>query len=323
MPLDTDNAVVDRGDDFTPNGVDAPEVKADPSAEDKAAADALAAQIEAEKAEKDAKKDDAKKDDTKKDDDKAKAKDTRLPLARHEEILNKERERRAAVEAELAQYKQGKQVAELGAQITEAETKLQDLEATYAKQLTDGETEKAAATMAEIRRTERSINERASEAREAAAEARAVERVRYDMTVERLEDQFPALNPDHDDFDKTKTAEILELKEAYQLKGYPPSAALQKAVKLIMPPATKAQESAVEVEPRVDAKAVEAARKAAAAAATAAAVGKTPASMNKTGLDSDRAGGGLTAAKDVIKMPYNEFVKLDDAALARLRGDEI
>jgi len=46
-----------------------------------------------------------------------------------------------------------------------------------------------------------------------AAEARAVKRVRYDTTVERLEAQFPALNLDHADFDKAKTAEVLELKE--------------------------------------------------------------------------------------------------------------
>lgn len=311
-------AVVDRGDDFTPTGVDAPEpeAKPEPTAADKAAADELAAQIEAEKAEK--------KEGEGEGEPKPKPKDARLPLARHEEILNRERERRAAVEAELAQYKQGKQVVELGEQITEAETKLQALEATYAKQLTDGEAEAAAKTMTEIRRTERAINERAAEAREAAAEARAVERVRYDTTVERLEAQFPALNPDDkDNFDKEKTAEVLELKEAFQLKGYPPSAALQKAVKLLMPPVTKAQQSAVDVEPRVDAKAVEAARKAAAVAATTAAVGKTPSSLTKTGLDSDRAGGGLTSAKDVIKMPHAEFVKLDEATLSRLRGDEV
>lgn len=315
-----ENEAPDRGDDFTPTGPDAPAV--DPA--DQAAADALAAQIEAEKAEKEAKA--GEKDEKDEKDEKGgkpKPKDTRIPLARHEEVLNKERERRAAVETELAQYKQGKQVADLGKEITAAETALQALETTYAKQLADGEIDKAAKTMTEIRRAERDINARTAEANLAAAEARAVERVRYDTTVERLEEQYPALNPDHDDFDKTKTGEVIELKEAYQLKGYPPSAALQKAVKLLMPPVTKAQERAVEVEPRVDAAAVEAARKAAAVAKTAEAVGKTPASLGKTGLDSDRAGGGLTSAKDVLKMPYNEFVKLDEATLARLRGDEI
>lgn len=315
--------VLDRGDTFVPDGPDAVAPIID--AADAAAAAALEATIAAEKAAKEAAKvDDPKTDDPKTDDEaKAKAKDSRIPAARHKEILDKERARREALETELAQYKQGGKVAELGVEITEAETKLVGLEATYAKQLTDGEAEKAAKTMTEIRRTERAINERAAEVRETAAEARAVERVRYDTTVERLEEQFPQLNVDHEDFDKVKTGEVLELKEAYQMKGYTPSQALQKAVKLIMPPATKAQEKAVEVEARVDPKEVEKARKAAAVAKTAEAVGKTPANTGKVGFNSDTAGGGAVTAADALKMPYNDFIKLDETTLAKMRGDLI
>lgn len=311
-----DAAVVDRGDDYTPPG-DAEAV--DKSAADKAAVD-LAAQIEADKEAKAEKAEKAAEPTLK---DKDKAKDTRLPLSRHQEILDAERARRAAVETELAKYKQGTAVADLGEKITASETKLQDLEKAYAKQLTDGDTDKAVATMAEIRKLEREIIQSTAAADLVAAEARAVERVRYDTTVERLEEQFPALNVDHEDFDKAKTAEVLELKEAYQLKGYTPSQALQKAVKLIMPPATRAQERAVESEARVDPAEVEKARKAAAVAKTADAIDKTPASASKTGMNSDRAGGGAITAKDALKMPYNEFVKLDEATLARMRGDEI
>lgn len=248
-------------------------------------------------------------------------KDGPIPLARHKEMLDRERERRTAVETELAQYKQGKQITEVNAEITEAEKTLLTLEETYAKQITDGEAAKAAATMATIRRTERGINEKNSQMREAAAEARAVETVRFDTTVDRLEAQYPALQPGNDAFDKEKVAEVLELKEAYQLKGYTPSAALQKAVGYVMPPVTKAQEKALTVEPQVDAKAVEAARKAAAVAKTAETVGKTPANASKTGIDSDKSGGGAISAKDAMKMSHKAFSELNEASLAVMRGD--
>jgi hypothetical protein len=321
--------VIDRGDDFTPTNdaeiVDAKLGKpAVPTAADEAAAAALTAEKAAETAAAEAAAA-AKEGETPKagEEGKAKPKDTRLPLARHQEILDKERERRAAVETELAQYKQGGKIADVGAEITAAETNLIALEATYAKHLTDGEHEKAAALMAQIRRTERAIIEKSSAVREQAAEARAVERVRYDTTVERLEAQFPQLNVEHEDFDKAKTAEVLELKEAFQTKGYTPSAALQKAVKLIMPPETKKQEAALETEARVDPKEVEKARKAAAVEKTAAAVAATPANAAKVGANSDAGGGGAVTAKDVIKMSFKDFSALDETTLARMRGDVI
>jgi len=322
-----DTATVDRGDDFVPTGPDTPTPDT-PAAPDAAAAEAL----EAELAEKEAAKVDPKADaglkeavkgESDPDEPKTKSKDSRIPASRHKEILDKERARREAVEAKLAQYEQGGKIADLGAEITAAEDSLVTLEAKYAQQLTDGETKEAAATMTQIRRTERAINERAAATREAVATARAVEQVRYDTTVERLETQFPMLNVDHEDFDAGKTGEVLELKEAYQMKGYTPSAALQKAVKLIMPPETKGQEKALETEARVDPKEVEKARKAAAVAKTADALGKTPASTTRVGANSDAAGGGAMTAADALKMPYNDFIKLDENTLAKMRGDVV
>lgn len=330
MPGDTDN--VDRGDEFVPTGPDTPAPVAD--AGDIAAAEALTAELaakadpQADAGLKDAAKGEPKAEaageaEPDGEETKTKPKESRIPASRHKEILDKERARREAVETELAQYRQGAKVAELGAEITEAETKLVGLEKTYAKQLTDGEADKAAATMTEIRRTERAINERAAETREAISVARAVESVRYDTTVERLEALYPELNVGHEDFDKAKTSEVLELKEAYMLKGYTPSAALQKSVSLIMPAVTVAQEKALTTTARVDVKEVEKARKAAAVAATAAAVGKTPANAGKVGLDSDKSGGGAVTAQDAMKMSYKDFSSLDETTLARMRGDVI
>lgn len=320
----------DRGDNWTPTdeattlAEKLPEKKEETAAPDAEAAAKLVKEIEDKKvadakAAEDDKVDDDK--DEKDADGKPKRKENRLPLSRVNEMIAKEQAKREAVENELAKYKQGAKVADLGVELTAAEAKLVELEKAYTKQLTDGEHDKAAATMADIRKTERSINTKTSQVREEAAEARAVERVRYDTTVERLEETFPQFNPDHTDFDKEKVGEIKELKEAYQLKGYTPTAALQKAVKLIMPPASKKQETALETTPRVDAAAVEAARKAAAVAKTAEAIDKTPANAAKTGVDSDKKGGGAVTAQDIMKMPWADFKKVDEATLAAARGD--
>ena len=43
---------------------------------------------------------------------------------------------------------------------------------------------------------------------------------------------------------------------------------------------------------------------------------------DKVGMDSDKAGGALTA-KDVMKLSQEDFSKLPDDVLARMRGDEV
>lgn len=252
---------------------------------------------------------------------KAKRKENRIPISRANEMVAKERARREAVEVELAKYKGIDKITDLNADLTAAEDSVMKMEKEYAELLTDGKVAEATAIMAKIRRTERSIVEASAQVRETAAEARAVERVRFDTTVERLEAQFPELKVGTETFDAEKVAEVLELKEAYEGKGYTPSAALQKAVKLIMPPETKAQERAVETEARVDPKAVEKERKAAAVAKTVETVAKTPANASKTGLDSDKTGGGKISAKDAMQMPYKDFAALNDETLAAMRGD--
>lgn len=322
--------VVDRGDDFTPTDDDATTLK--PPGDDEAAAKALADELEAEKAAKEAAdaakgKKDGEAEDDKDADGKAKKKDDRIPASRHKEILEKEREKsrndRAVLERELAKYKQGEVIADTNKEITESETELSKLETEYAKHITDGEAAKAAELMTKIRKLERGIISKQAEVNTAAAEARAVERVRFDTTVDRIEEAYPQLKEGSDEYDKDKVAEVLELQRGFQSQGYTPSQALQRAVKYVMPKAeTREQERALTNEARVDAAEVEKERKKAAAAKTADATGKQPPSTAKVGLDSDKAGGGISA-KAVLKMSQDEFSKLDEATLAKMRGDVI
>ena len=201
----------------------------------------------------------------------------------------------------------------------EAVTKM---EQAYIKQLADGEVEKATKTMAEIRKAERQINDAKNDFKMQASIAQATEQARYNVALERVEEAYPALNPDHDDFDKATLGEVVEWKIFYERqRNMTPTKALQAAVKKVIGADTKSQEKATEVAPKVDASDVAKERKKAAVAKTLEATGKTPANLGKAGMDSDKAGGALTA-KDVMKMSQDDFRKLPDDVLARMRGDE-
>jgi hypothetical protein len=309
--------VEDRGDtlaDGAPALVDAP--LADPLADDK-----------------DEPKDEPKGDDDEddadgdaKEDPKSRKKDSRIPLARHKEMLDKARGEREALAAENARLKAAAAGQAVAADLDKIETRLIAMETEYSKLLADGEIDKATAKMAEIRRLERSIGEQKATLQAEQAEARAVERVRYDTVVERVEQAYPAMNPDHEEFDADAVAEVLDVKGAFEAKGATPSAALQRAVKYVLGAASARERTAVEVTPRVDKDAAVSAaaeqRKGEALKRNIAAAKATPAALGKVGVNSDEKGGSLTS-ETAMKMSQDEFAKLDEKTLARLRGDEL
>ena len=326
---DSGGGAVDRGDEFVPTSSDATQ-KAGETAEADAAA--LATTLDAAKAKTDTKKPEAAEggedDDTGDGDDadadpKKTKKDTRIPLSRHKEILEREREQRAALERQLAQFQHGDQIASVNEEITKLENTVLALEKDYAQQLTDGEIEKATATMAKIRNAERNMAEAKSDMKIQAAESRAIERTRYVTALERIENAYPVLNEDHDDFDKDLMSEVIDLKDAYQLKGLTPTLAMQKAVKLLVEPRTSRQEIATSSVPRVSAGDVAAERKKDAVGKTADAVAKTPPSLKDVGKDSDKLGGGRVDANAVMHMSQKEFAALDEKTLAQMRGDTL
>ena len=307
MPADN-TAPIDRGDDLIPPVIE--EIKADPAA---VKDDPVVKELDAEL--------DAKADDKGEPEDKKK--DSRIPLSRHKEILEKERAARTELEQKLAQYQQGGQIADVNAEITAAENNVIKLEKDYATLLTDGEIEKAAAVMNQIRTAERQMAEAKSDMKIHAAEIRATERARYNTALERVELAFPTLNPDHADYDEEAMGEVADLKSAYEMKGLTPTAALQKAVKMIVEPRTTKQEIAITTKPNVSEKDIAAERKADAVDKTVKAVTKTPPSLSKVGLDSDKLGGGKIDAKAVMAMSQKEFAGLSDATLAEMRGDTL
>ena len=284
------------------------------------------AALDAAKAEEEAKKLEAELEAEKKEpkaEDEEKKKDTRIPLSRHKEILEKEREQRATLEAQLAQYQKGQTIAEVNKEITALEQNVLKLEKEYAAAIVDGKTDDAAALMSQIRKAERDMAESKSDMKIQAAEIRATERARYNVALERIESTFPVLNPDDDAYDQAVMDEVAELKEAYQLKGLTPTAALQKAVKLIVGASNTKQEVATTSQPRVNADQVAAERKSAAVKKTADAMNKTPPAADKIGEPSDKMGGGKVDAAAVMKMSQKDFAALNEETLAQLRGDTV
>lgn len=259
-------------------------------------------------------------------DDKEVKKDNRIPLARHKEILDRERNIRADLEKQVENLKRGAAVSVTNEEITKLEDKVTSMEAEYNKALADGEIDKATKLMGQIRAAERQIGDSRGEMRSQVAEARAYERVRYDNTVDRLEAAFPQLVEGNDDYDDEATKEVLELRDAYQLKGYAPADALQKAAKMVLGASTGRQQKAVDTDVRVDkadlAKATAEERKKDAVARNLKVAGKAAPDLKNVGIDSDRAGGSLTA-RDVSKMPQEAFAKLSEKDIARLRGDDL
>jgi len=255
-------------------------------------------------------------------DDEGKGKgEPRIPLSRHKELLQKERERREALERQVQGFQRSDEVADTHKQLNELESSVLDMEKRYNKLMADGETERAAELMTKIRQTERQIVETKSEARIAAATAQAAEKARYDMALERIEEAYPVLDPNSDDYDQERMSDVAALMQGYRTQGMTPTQALQKAVKKLFPATTTTQEKATTVQPRVTEKDIAAERKKMAASKTAEAVAAQAPNLGKAGEDNNRV--TALTAKDVMEMDQKAFAKLAEEDLKKLRGDEL
>ena len=313
--LGGDLTTTDRGDDFVPTDDD----DLDPEDPDKGAKKPAAASEEDK--DKDEDEDKEEKEEGDEEEKKPKGKTKAIPLDRHKQILEKEREQRAELERKLAQYQQGQRVADINEDLTKMEDKVLSMEKQYNKLLADGEVDKAAELMSQIRRAEREIVQMQADMKIQASVAQATETARYNIALERVEEAYPQLNPDSDEYDEDLLADVADMKAMYQQRGMTPTDALQKAVKRILGQTTKRQEQATEVTPRVNEKDIAAERKKQAVARTADATKRQPPNTRDVGLDSDKAGMSLTP-KDIMSMSQEDFAKLDEKALAKLRGDE-
>lgn len=148
--------------------------------------------------------------------------------------------------------------------------------------------------------------------------------MRFDLTVERMEEKYPELNVDNEAYDQDLVDDILDKQRGLiERLRLPPSKALAEAVKQIMarrPASAAADGGADKGAPAGLAAAKDGERKAAAVAKNLDAAGRQPGSLRETGLDADKAGQTkpLPSAAD---MTYEEFNALPEATRAKMRGD--
>ena len=298
MSDDIDLQTADRGDDFspTPPVAAAPEpgpVKEEPVVEEE--------QVEAKAEEEERPRDEKGKF---------------IPKERFDEAVRKERSEKEAVAARLKEYEEREAQRNVAADFAEANKAVKEMIKQHTSLLADGELDKASDLMEKILELKEEISERKAAARADQAKTAAKEEVRYDALVAKLEADYPAINPDAEEFDRAAVRKV----QAYmtglmQSERMSPSAALKEAVDTILG-ATKKPD--VTAEKKAEDLGVR--RKEQAVAKAMDAKTKQPASTKDVGIDSDKIGGALDASA-VMKMSWDEFVKLPDSKLAEMRGD--
>jgi hypothetical protein len=323
--MSTEN--IDRGDEYVGtednDKVEDP-IKVDDKAADKetdkAAAedDAKASDKQGEEAEDDDDKDkdgeeDQPRDKSGKFTKKSADKPILIPKARVDEIIRTERSRADDLQRQLDEIKAGKTVQAL-------ETEITDLEKQHAKLLLDGKGDEAAVVAGQIRAKERQIQIDSAKAMSEASKEAAREDIRLDLTIERIEADYPQLNENSDEYDQDAVDLVLASQQQLMAtQKLPASKALAEAARKVMSRLYPAKTD----EPAAPAKKLDKAkdgeRSKAQLEKNIDTISKQPADLKDAGADSDKQ--GIKDNVDVTRLSFDEFSALPETTKARLRGD--
>lgn len=266
----------------------------------------------------------------KEEDDKKKT--LTIPKARFDELNRKSKDAIAALSKQVEELTKNATVESRVEDTKKTETEIEKLDAEADALLEDGKTKEYAAKMREIRLLERTLAAATTKFESESAKAIAVEQIRLDFLVEKLESKFPAINPDADEYDQELVDEVMDLRTAFEKAGKSSSEALSKAVKYVFSDKVakkdeegkgkdKDEEEDEEKDDKKDKKDdKEKTRKKEAVARNAKDSKKIPAKTGDHGVDSDKKGGGIET-KDVPSMSEEDFEALPESTKARLRGD--
>ncbi len=245
----------------------------------------------------------------------AKKQRARIPLARHEQILDKARQREDALLQEIEKLKGGKQTTDSQRAIGVQKAKIEELQDKYEDLILDGKKDEARAVRKQVDAMREELSDYQTSIKSDAARRAAIEELTYNAQLANFESKYPELNPEHGDFDEDKVNEVASLLKAFTQAGEKRDKALAKAVKYVLgaPPAEKTSDAAKIL-------AEERAKKARERAAEADR--KQPPNGSKVGIDSDKAGGDGSSGIDIMRTSQEKFAKLDEDTLAKLRGDE-
>lgn len=289
-------------------------------------ADAKKPEAEAEAEDKKAEGDDGGgKDADKKDGDK----EPLIPKSRLDaknKLLQEERERREALEAKLAEADardrkatqdnavnaQAQRMQVLNDTVIELDTKINDA-------LADGDRTLATRLRGEQRQLERQIIRAEMDEQAVQTSSQTKEEMRLDMTVDHLEEIYPQLNPDGDEFDSDLVTQIQELRAGFVATGkYTQTQALLQAVSVYIPTDERVK-AADDGTGKSKQNEVKDERKEQALRKAVDAQGKQPPDLDGVGDDSDKQ--GLKDEIDTKKLTFDDLESMPLEKLKQLRGD--
>lgn len=208
------------------------------------------------------------------------------------------------------------------ARMDDLEAKLGELDQKIEDARLDGDTKAVATMLSEQRRLEREYltASQTPEAREVVnpeqVYAQVQERQQFDRLINALESSFPQLKEGEAAFDQDLVDEVLDAHAAFSARGYGITEAMAKAANyvllangLIAPNGTEVKAEAPKA---VSKRTTDVDRNLEAAAAQ-------PPSIDKAGMDTNKA--GVQKTVDIARMSMDDFDKLSEDALAKIRGD--
>ena len=237
------------------------------------------------------------------------AKKPMVPKARLDEVLAKQK----ALQKQLDEINAANEKAEEAPESYDFDAK----EVEYQNMVLDGETDKAVALRREIRKAEREQLE--YEMRQEMSQTVNQDRqmTALQQAANAMEDAYPVFDRNSDDFNEDMTNEVVELRDAFMMKGYEAVDALSKAVKYVVKDhdLDQAQESAPSLAGKAQ-KSDELAKKRAQVSKKLRAAEAQPPEL--PGESSSNHG---EKGLDLSTMTEEEFDALPEATLRRLRGD--
>ena len=237
------------------------------------------------------------------------AKKTMVPKARLDEVLAKQK----ALQKQLDEINAANEKSAEAPDAYDFDAK----EVEYQNMVLDGETEKAVALRREIRKAEREqlefemrqeMNQTVTQDRQMTA---------LQQAANAMEDAYPIFDRNSEAYNEDVTNEVVELRDAFMMKGYEAVDALSKAVKYVVKDhdLDQAQESAPSLAGQAQ-KTDEVARKRAQVTRKLRVADSQPPEL--PGESSSNHG---EKGVDLSTLTEDEFAALPEATLKRLRGD--
>lgn len=232
-----------------------------------------------------------------------------VPKSRLDEVLAKQK----ALQKQLDEIKAASEKAEEAPDAYDFDAK----EVEYQNMVLDGEAEKAAALRREIRQAERAQLE--FEMRQEMSQTVAQDRqmTALQQAAIAMEEAYPVFDRNSESFNEDYTNEVVELRDAFMMKGYEAVDALSKAVKYVVKDhdLEKPQESAPSLAGKAQKTDELAKKRAQVNKKLKAAEAQPPELPGETSANHGEKG------IDISTLTEEEFDALPEATLRRLRGD--